>query len=59
MVDLVEEHRGKVIEEILIENKKYILKIRIPLSEIITDYMDSIKSSTSGYGSFEYDLDGF
>ena len=59
MCDLVAEHRGKITEETLIENKKYVLKVRMPLSEIITDFMDSIKSMTQGYGSFEYDLDGF
>lgn len=42
-----------------LENKRYILKYRLPLAEIITDFVDIIKSVTHGYGSFEYDQDGY
>lgn len=63
---LCDTRRGTPLEETLIgtlsldvENKRYILKFRLPLAEIITDFVDIIKSVTHGYGSFEYDLDGY
>jgi len=30
------------------------LKYKLPLAEIIIDFVDKIKSITHGYGSFEY-----
>jgi GTP-binding protein LepA len=40
-----------------IYDNRYILRYMIPLSEIISDFHDKLKSITQGYGSFEYDLD--
>lgn len=35
-----------------------IMKYRFPMSEIITDFFDKIKSLTKGYGSLEYEFTG-
>jgi len=35
------------------------LTYNIPLSEIIVDFYDKIKSSTQGYGSLDYELMGY
>jgi translation elongation factor EF-4 len=47
------------VSETLVEEKKYILKFDLPLAEIIIDFVDKIKSITHGYGSFEYEHNGF
>ncbi len=51
---LCENRRGSFIDESFSENKM-ILRYKLPLSEIITDFVDKIKSLTHGYGSFEYE----
>ena len=35
------------------------IKYYLPLSEIIIDFVDQLKSLTHGYGSFDYELAGF
>jgi translation elongation factor EF-4 len=35
------------------------LRYKLPLAEIITDFVDKLKSLTHGYGSFEYEHANF
>ena len=42
-----------------VSEARFILHYRIPLSEIIYDFHDSIKSITHGYGSFDYELEEY
>jgi GTP-binding protein LepA len=51
--------RGTEVSETILEEKKCILKFELPLAEIIIDFVDQLKSITHGYGSFEYEHDGF
>lgn len=44
--NLCYEKRGQLIDSQIIEDKKYKLKFTFPLSEIITDFFDSLKSLT-------------
>lgn len=55
---LCEGRRGVFIGESFRENKT-VLKYKLPMAEIITDFVDQIKSLTHGYGSFEYELADF
>ena len=36
-----------------------VLEYKFPMSEIITDFFDKIKSLTKGFGSLEYEFSGF
>ena len=59
IMDVCTEKRG------IYENMRYLdanrvaLDYRLPLSEIIYDFFDILKSRTKGYASFDYELDGY
>jgi len=42
-----------------ISEGRYIVKYYMPLSEIIYDFHDKLKSITQGYGSFDYELSDY
>lgn len=42
-----------------IENSKQRLLVKFPLSEIISDFFDRLKSLTKGYGSMDYEYIGY
>ncbi|QEK38544.1 translation elongation factor 4 [Candidatus Cytomitobacter primus] len=61
---LCDEKRGKQIgieylEGLNESSKRCILNYRFPLSDIIFDFHDKLKSITKGYGSFEYEDDKY
>jgi GTP-binding protein LepA len=64
------EYLGKVLELIvgvrgLQDNISYLddaialITFQAPLANMLTDFYDNLKSSTSGYGSFNYELSGY
>ncbi|QEK37974.1 elongation factor 4 [Candidatus Cytomitobacter indipagum] len=61
---LCDEKRGKQIGVDYLEglnehSKRCILNYRFPLSDIIFNFHDKLKSITKGYGSFEYEDDKY
>jgi GTP-binding protein LepA len=36
-----------------------LITFKAPLANMLTDFYDNLKSSTSGYGSFNYELSGY
>lgn len=64
-----EEYIGSVIQLIVSKrgrqkNLSYIdsralISFEAPLANLLTDFYDQLKSVTSGYGSFNYELDGY
>lgn len=54
----VRERRGEFLDSRPV-GERVRLQARVPLSEIITDFHDVLKSKTSGYASVEYVLDDY
>ncbi len=55
VLSLLESRRG-IQKDIRHLEEKIILKYELPLSEVIVDFYDQVKSATSGYGSVNYEL---
>ncbi len=53
------EKRGSLTKTETIDAKRIMLTYRFPMNEIITDFHDKLKSITKGYGSFDYEPDGY
>jgi len=59
IMNLAGEKRGIIQETETLDSGRVILIGRIPLSEILIDFHDRIKSITRGYGSLDYEHDGY
>jgi GTP-binding protein LepA len=59
LISTLVERRGEQKSIIAIDDKKVNIKYRVPLSEIITDFFDKLKSITKGYGSMDYEIVGY
>ncbi len=55
LVTMVREKRGEVTKTDSLDAKRVMLTTQIPLSEILVDFSDRIKSITRGYGSMDYE----
>ncbi|KAF8334231.1 Guf1 protein [Cantharellus anzutake] len=68
MIALCTSHRGKNIEHKYLSygvgnpgvgSSHVLLTTRLPLSEVVTDFYDSLKHRSSGYASFDYEDAGY
>lgn len=59
LITLCEQKRGIQKDLNYIDELRVILKYRLPLNEVATDFYDELKSLSSGYASFDYDEAGF
>ena len=59
VMELSTERRGKFIDMQYLSTTTVELKFEMPLSELIMDYFDSLKSRTKGYASLDYDVCGY
>lgn len=53
------DKRGELLKTESIASSRLLLTYRLPMNEIITDFNDKLKSTTRGYGSFDYEPDGY
>lgn len=53
------ERRGVQKSASNIDNDRIMLQYELPLSEIIIDFHDALKTITSGYASFDYEDRGY
>jgi GTP-binding protein LepA len=56
---LLEEKRGTQLGFEYLTTKRVLLTYELPLSEIMLDFYDRLKSSSRGYASFDYELTGY
>jgi GTP-binding protein LepA len=56
---LSEERRGKFISTEYLSESRAVLTYELPLSEVIYDFYDKLKSATHGYGSMDYEFIGY
>jgi GTP-binding protein LepA len=59
MMQLVLEKRGEVTNTETIDDTRVMLSCVLPLSEILVDFNDKLKSMTRGYGSMDYEHAGY
>ncbi|KAG7187917.1 hypothetical protein KM043_013881 [Ampulex compressa] len=53
------ERRGEERDMQEIGKDRLMLKVSVPLNEVILDFHDTLKCLTSGYASFDYEDDGY
>jgi len=59
VLELIQTRRAVCKEILYPESRRAIIKFEVPLQEIITDFFDSLKSVTRGYGTLDYEFKGF
>ena len=59
IMDLCQERRGVYLGMEYIETTRALMKYELPLTEIIYDFFDALKSRSRGYASFDYELKGY
>ncbi len=59
VMELTTEHRGTFENMVYLSERSVEMHWKVPLSELILDYFDQLKSRTKGYASLDYDLTGY
>ncbi|WP_319403098.1 translation elongation factor 4 [uncultured Anaeromusa sp.] len=59
VMELSQEKRGEFKDMKYLDTTRVLLTYHLPLSEIIYDYFDRLKSSTRGYASLDYELSDY
>ncbi|ACX64016.1 GTP-binding protein LepA [Paenibacillus sp. cl141a] len=59
IMELCQNKRGEFVNMEYLDTTRVTITYEIPLSEIVYDFFDQLKSSTKGYASFDYELSGY
>ncbi len=59
VMELCQNKRGNYVSMEYLDATRVNIHYEIPLSEIVYDFFDRLKSSTKGYASFDYELIGY
>ena len=59
IMDLCQQRRGEYRDMTYLDQGRVELRYYMPLNEIIYDFFDALKSRTRGYGSLDYEMDGY
>lgn len=59
VMDICQERRGAYKDMVYMTQSRVMVKYDLPLSEIIFDFFDQLKSRTKGYASLDYEMVGY
>ncbi|MGV3065877.1 translation elongation factor 4 [Staphylococcus simulans] len=59
VMELCQRKRGQFINMDYLDDIRVNIIYEIPLSEVVFDFFDQLKSNTKGYASFDYELIGY
>ncbi|MCI5702691.1 MAG: translation elongation factor 4 [Erysipelotrichaceae bacterium] len=59
IMELCQDKRGTYVNMEYLDQTRVNIHYEIPLSEIVYDFFDKLKSVTKGYASFDYELIGY
>ncbi len=59
LMKLCDSRRGKYLKQQFLSDTRQIIDYELPLAEIIYDFYDKLKSLTRGYGTMDYELQGY
>ncbi|OAS13724.1 translation elongation factor 4 [Paenibacillus oryzisoli] len=59
IMELCQGKRGEYLNMEYLDTNRVTLTYEIPLSEIVYDFFDMLKSRTKGYASFDYEVSGY
>lgn len=59
VIKLCEEKRGMQQSLTYLDDSRIILKYRLPLNEVAMEFYGDLKSISSGYASFDYEVSGY
>ena len=59
IMELCQNKRGNYVSMEYLDQTRVNIHYEIPLSEIVYDFFDKLKSTTKGYASFDYELIGY
>lgn len=59
VMNLAQSRRGELVNMTYIDETRVSIKYKIPLSEVIYNFFDSLKSRTRGYASLDYEVTNY
>lgn len=59
VMEVAQDKRGVFLDMTYITEKRVTLKYDLPLSEIVYDFFDLLKTRTKGYASLDYEMNGY
>ncbi len=59
IMKLCQNNRGQFIDMQYVDENRVALEYKMPLSEIITDFFDQLKSKSRGYATLDYEMIGY
>jgi GTP-binding protein LepA len=59
LIKICEERRGVQLDMSFLDEGRIVLRYKLPLNEIITDFYDKLKSLSAGYASLDYEEAGY